>query len=205
MTTKLHTIGRTLATIALITTLTAAAPVLAGDDEGYESLRNRKGLLVGVNAGWGASMFSEKVGSRTFSDDPYSGAVAAVRFGYAFNDALALSAEAHGFGSQAGQSDWGMGAGLLVLTWWPRGGGLFVRAGVGAGGGEVLMREDGEILHFEGKAAGMFGIGYEWMVGRNLGLSLVADGLGIDLDGISGRTDDVTGSSSISVQLNWYL
>jgi hypothetical protein len=205
MTTKLQDIGRTLAAITLITTLAVAAPALAGDDDGNVSLRNRKGLLVGVNAGWGHSMFSEQVGSRTYSDDPYSGGTVGLRFGYAFHDALALTAEAHGFGSNAGQDEWGMGAGLLVLTWWPRGGGLFVRAGVGAGGGEVLLRETGEILHFEDKATGMFGIGYEWMVGRNLGLSLVADGLGIDLDGISGRTDDVTGSSSVSIQLNWYL
>lgn len=205
MTTKLHTTGRTLATITLITILAAAAPVLAGEGDGNLSLRNRKGLLIGVNAGWGASMFSEQVGSRTFSDDPYGGGAAALRFGYAFHDAVALSIEAHGFGSSAGQSDWGMGAGLLVLTWWPRGGGLFVRAGVGAGGGEVLLRENGELLPFDGRATGMFGFGYEWMVGRNLGLSLAADGLGIDLDGISGRTEDVTGSSSVSVQLNWYL
>jgi len=206
MTTKLHALGRTLTTLALIATLAAAAPALAGDQEGGKLLRDRKGWLVGINAGWGHSMFSEKVGSRTFSDDPHGGGAGSLRLGYAFHDALALTLEGHGFGSSAGESDWGMGAGLVVLTWWTRGGGFFVRAGVGSGGGEVLLRETDELLQFDGKTAALFGIGYEWMVGRNLGLSLAADGFGIDLDGVAGHSDDDSaGASSITVQLNWYL
>ncbi len=199
------TITRTLSTLALVTTILAAVPALAGD--GCTSHpRDRKGWFVGANAGFGGSHYSEDIGKRTVSDDPFGGAMGGLRVGYALSNSFAVSFEGHGFGTSAGHDeDWGLGGGFLTATWWPRGGGLFLRAGVGAGGGEIMLRRTGELLEVEEEVAGLFGIGYEWQLGKRLALGVAADGIGFALDSASGGKDEAAGASGVSIQLNWYL
>ena len=138
-------------------------------------------------------------------DDPFSGGYGGLRGGYAFSNAFAVTLEGVGFGSSAGDRDWGMGAGLVAVTWWPAGGGFFVRGGLGSGGGEMLLRESGEVVEFSDRAAGLFGIGYEWQLGRNFALGLAADGFGFDFEGLTGETDAFVGTGGFSIQFNWYL
>ncbi|MDY0110355.1 MAG: hypothetical protein RBT60_10500 [Candidatus Krumholzibacteria bacterium] len=195
-----------LTILSLAAALAIALPVHAGDCETTSPARDRKGWFVGINAGFGASHYSEDVGKRTVSDDPFGGALGGLRVGYAVSNAFAVSLEGHGFGSSAGRDeDWGLGAGFVTATWWPRGGGFFVRAGVGAGGGEILLRRTDELVEVEDKVAAMFGIGYEWQISRRFALGLAADGFGIDLDGVGGGENEAAGASGVSIQLNWYL
>lgn len=202
----LRTSARCLAILALAATLTAAAAAAAQDDGPRGFARDRRGLLVGFNAGFGGSNHSEDLGKRTVTDDPFGGGLAGLRIGYAFSNAFALTLEGHGFGSSAGGSEeWGLGAGFVTATWWPRGGGLFVRGGVGAGGGEILLRKNDALLKVEDRLAALFGIGYEWQLGRRFALAVAADGFGFDLDGASEDLEDTAGASGVSIQLNWYL
>ncbi|MBE0567252.1 MAG: hypothetical protein IH621_14930 [Krumholzibacteria bacterium] len=205
MTTTRGTFGRALALAILTTTILAGAGPALADEDGCRNPRDRKGWLVGFNAGWGSSSYGATVGTRTFSDDPYGGSLGALRGGYAFSNAFAVTLEGYGFGSSAGQDDWGMGAGFATVTWWPAGGGFFVRGGLGAGGGEVLLRETGRKLEIEGKGAALFSLGYEWQLGRNFALGVAADAFGFHLDGASGLEDDYVGVGGMSIQFNWYL
>ncbi|MFO7608516.1 MAG: hypothetical protein R6X35_04870 [Candidatus Krumholzibacteriia bacterium] len=206
MTKKLLTATRALALIALTVTLTSAAPAAAGNDDGCGRCeRDREGWLVGLNAGWGHSSFGAKEGSRTFTDESFGGDFGGLRAGYAFSNSFALTLEGYGFGSDEGGTDWGMGAGFATVTWFPGGGGFFVRGGLGIGGGEVLLRDTGRTVEFDSRAAGLFGIGYEWQLGRNFALGVAADGFGFDLGGASGLDEDFVGSGGMSIQLNWYL
>ncbi|MDD5718244.1 MAG: hypothetical protein PHQ53_00980 [Candidatus Krumholzibacteria bacterium] len=200
-----HRVQRTMTILALGVILTAAAAVRAADTDDGRHSRDRKGWLVGMSAGWGHSLYSEKGGDRTITDDPYNGGFGGLRAGYAFSDAFAVTLEGYGFGSSAGTNNWGMGAGLLTVTWWPRGGGFFARLGAGSGGGEILLRETDEVVSFHEKATGLFGVGYEWQLNRRLAISLAADGFSFDLDGATSAKDDVAGAGGVSIQLNWYL
>ena len=103
-------------------TLMAAVPALAGDHP-----RDRKGLFLGLNAGWGGAAFQSKLAGKTITDDSYRGATGALRFGYAFSNSFALGLEGHGFGAHEGDEEWGLGASFLTVTWWPDGSGFFLR------------------------------------------------------------------------------
>jgi hypothetical protein len=193
-----HTIRKALVAFILMITMMSAASAQA---EG----RDRKGLILGFNAGWGSAGFSSQIADRTLTDDPFSGAAGGLRFGYAFSNSFGLSLEGYGFGTDRNDEGWGLGAGFLTITWWPDGSGFFLRAGVGGGGGDVLRRGTGELVHFEDKGAGLFGLGYEWKLGRKFALGLAADGIGIDLENASGLEGGTAGLGVFSIQFNWYL
>ena len=187
-----------MVTFVLLTTMISATTAQA---EG----RNRKGLFLGFNAGWGSAGYSAQLGDQSLSDDPFSGFAGGLRFGYAFSNSFALSLEGYGFGTDRNEEEWGMGAGFLTVTWWPDGSGFFLRLGVGAGGGEVLRRETGKLVHFEDKSAALFGFGYEFQLGNKFALGLAADAIGFDLEGASGLEEDFAGTGIFSIQFNWYL
>ncbi len=205
MMTNLRKFSRALTALTLAATVAAAAPSQAGDDDGCHNPRDRKGWLVGFNVGSGSSSYGASVGSRTYTEDAFNGSYGSLRGGYAFSNAFAVTLEGVGVGATEGERDWGMGAGLVAVTWWPAGSGFFVRGGLGVGGGEMLLRETGEAVEFDGKGAGLFGIGYEWQVGRNFALGLAADGFGFEVEGLNGETDAFMSTGTFSIQFNWYL
>ncbi|HPF69553.1 MAG TPA: hypothetical protein PLQ13_02685 [Candidatus Krumholzibacteria bacterium] len=205
MKTKQIMIARALTLMSLAAVLATAAPARAGDDGGCGWPRDRKGWLVGFNTGWGTSTYGATIGKRTISDEGFGGGMGGLRVGYAFSNAFAVSLEGYGFGSDEGDDDWGMGAGFATATWYPGGGGFFVRGGLGLGGGELLMRETGEMLDFGAEAAGLISLGYEWQVTRKFALGLSVDGFGFDLGGASGLDDDFAGVGGMTIQFNWYL
>lgn len=178
---------------------------LATAGSGFAAERNRKGLFVGGNAGWGSAGYSAQVGDQSISDDPFGGGAGALRLGYAFSNSFGLSIEGHGFGTESGGQDWGMGAGFLMVTWWPDGSGFFLRVGAGSGGGEVLVRETGRLVEFDNSSAGLFGLGYEWQLTNKFALGVAADAIGFDLDNQSGLIEDFAGMGNFTIQFNWYL
>jgi hypothetical protein len=194
-------VQRALLALALMATVMTAAPAMAqgGCD------RDRKGLFLGFNAGWGGAAFGSATDDNSTTDKANHGAAGSLRFGYAFSNSFALSLEGYGFGSYQGDEDWGLGAGFLTVTWWPDGSGFFLRLGFGEGGGDILRRETGELVHFEEKGAGLIGLGYEFQLGRKFALGVAVDGIGFDLEGASGLEDDMAGMGVFSIQFNWYL
>lgn len=195
-----RSLGAALAILTLAAFTAAAAPARTGCHP-----RDRQGLFLGVNAGVGGAAFQSKLAKQTISDDPWSGGAGGLRFGYAFNNNWAMSLETLGFGAEQDDEDWGLGAGFATVTWWPEGGGFFLRLGVGGGGGDIRRRGTDELLHFEEKAAGLFGLGYEWQVSRRFALGVAADAMGFELDGASGLEDDTAGVGTVTIQCNWYL
>lgn len=191
-------VQKALVAIVLMTTLMSAAMAQAEP-------RNRKGLFLGFNAGWGGAGFSSQHGDQSLTDDPFSGGAGGLRIGYAFSNSFALSLEGYGFGTDRNDEDWGLGAGFLTVTWWPDGSGFFLRVGGGAGGGDILLRDTGELLHFEDKGAVLFGLGYEFQLTRKFALGIAFDAIGFDLEGASGLEEDVAGMGITSIQFNWYL
>lgn len=197
---KTTTLVQTMITIIILTSMLAAAPSQA-QDKG----RDRKGLLIGFNAGWGSAGLSAQVGDQSVTDDPYSGFGGAIRFGYAFSNSVALTLEGHGFGTDNDVQEWGVGAGFLTFTWWPDGSGFFLRAGLGAGGGEIMSRKTGELVEFEDSAAALFGLGYEWKLGRKFALGLAFDAYGLEVERSSDLIEEAVGVGNVSIQFNWYL
>jgi hypothetical protein len=167
--------------------------------------RNSNGIFVGGKDRLGSAGYSAQVGDQSISDDPFGGGAGALRAGYAFSNSFALSLEGHGFGTESGGEDWGMGAGFLVVTWWPDGSGFFLRVGGGSGGGEVLVRQTGSLLEFDHKFAGLFGLGYEWQLTNKFALGVAMDGIGFDLENESSLVEDFVGLGNFSIQFNWYL
>ena len=192
-------ISKFLIITALVAMVMAATTAFAGGDRG------RKGLFLGLNAGWGSAGYSPQIGKQTLTDDPFSGGAGGLRFGYAFSNSFALSLEAYGFGTDRNEESWGLGAGFLTVTWWPDGSGFFLRMGLGGGGGDILRRDNGELVHFEDKGAGLFGLGYEWKLGRKFALGLAVDAIGFDLESASGLDDEMAGLGIFTIQFNWYL
>ncbi len=193
---------RFLLILALVACTLSAAPVWAEESEDS----GKRGLFVGINAGAGSSSMVLDKGDRTISINPSDGALGALRFGYAFSPKFALSLEGYGFGS--GEDDgeeWGLGAAFLAATWHPCGKGLFVRAGLGGGGGDYVHPDTGEKTTITDRGAVLFSVGYDWGLSENTTLGLSADGFMIDGGDIPGYDDGGIGANGLTLQFNWYL
>ena len=190
-----------LALTILILTATTATAHGRDDDDGLQ------GWFLGINAGGGETFTAWEDGKRSVTEEGEFGAMGAFRVGYAFNSKWALSLEGYGIGMEDHDElneDVGLGAGLIVGTWHPTGGGFFVRAGLGAGGGDFVHPDTREKVTLEGKAAGMFGLGYDWRVGRKTALGVAFDGFAICADDATGYEDDAVGAGTFSVQFTWH-
>lgn len=204
-----RTITTALNLLALTAVLATAAPALADgrDDECWRPCRDRKGWLVGANAGWGGGSARFDLGGRTYSEDAEdnTGFLGGLRGGYAFSNSFALTLEMVGFGNGEDDEKWGVGASFVTVTWWPDGSGFFVRVGGGGGGGDIFLEETGEVVDFEEKGAALFGLGYEWQLGRRFALGVAVDAVGFELDGATGFDEDSASFGGLSLQFNWYL
>lgn len=194
--------------LALVVCTLAANLCLAQNDTSEPAgERNDRGLYLGIGAGVGGSAAHYKDGSRSIFEDAQGGAVGSLSFGYAFSSKFALSLEAYGFGAGEDEKDdeTGLGAGFLTATWHPCGSGFFVRLGLGGGGGSVLHPVTGEKIDVEDRGAGLFGLGYDWRVGRNTTLGLSFDSMCIDAGGVTGFEDDNFNASGVTLQFKWHL
>lgn len=200
---------KTIIRLALAATtfagLTTAALPAAAETEYSET----RGLYLGVSAGFGGSQFQYKESTRSIFEDPTSGGMAGLRFGYAFNNKLALGVAMHGFGDDRshdqGEGEWGLGAAFLNLTWHPGGHGFFVGGGFGVGGGTFVHPDTEVEVEIRERAAWLFSLGYDWRLGEHTSLGLVVDSMSMSAGGATGYEEDQVGGSGMSIQFTWHL
>lgn len=197
---------RTLSALTLSTCVLTAAPGIAGEDVRFESKTSaRQGLFLGLNAGGAGSQLMYKDGTRRISEEPLAGGLGQLRVGYNLSPKFAVGLETIGFDSKEDDADWELGAALAAVTWRPCANGFFLRAGLGVGGGDFTDPLTGQQHSVDGRAAGLFGVGYEWRLGEHAGLGLAADGVGFDANGATGFEEDHVGAGGATIQFNWYL
>ena len=188
-----------LALIAL--SLLAAETARAGD---YHN--DRRGLMLGFNVGGAnADLKFQRLGA-DIKREIEGGHGGALRVGFGLSDHFVLSFEAYGIEKQDAATDLEAGAALVTATWYPGGGGFFLRAGVGTGVTSLKMTSP-EFINWverEGDAA-LLGLGYEWRLGRQFALGVAVDGVVTEYSDTFGFHDTEFGFGSASLQLNWYL
>lgn len=203
---KTNTLIRICCVMALVTGALAGSSWAQDAQDTPSAREERRGLFIGVNAGFGGSTVQYKDASRSIIEENEGGALGALRFGYAFHQKLALSLEGFGFGGTEDENeDQGVGVALLVLTWHPCGNGFFVRAGAGGGGGKFRHPVSGQEITLKERGAGLFGVGYDWWVGDNTTLGLAVDGFSLDAGNTTGFEDDHISTGGVTLQFNWYL
>jgi hypothetical protein len=168
---------------------------------------DRRGWLVGFELGTGGGKPAFETAARDHDPDPELGFLATLRLGYAVSNSIAFSVEAQGFGRDSNGSEWNGGALLGSLTWWPDGGGFFLRLGVGAGGVDLVEPHDDGVerkLEREGSAA-LLALGYEWQIRRTFALGLLMSLVALDLDDTDDLHDLRFGYGGFAIQFHWYL
>jgi hypothetical protein len=171
---------------------------------------DRRGFVVGFGIGAGAgALHFEKPDGRDHEPGAEAGFLGDLRAGVAVSNSFAFCLEAHGFGREANGSKWDTGAGLVTVTWWPDGGGFFLR--LGAGEGRIEIKEphaDGLVREIDREGpAGYVALGYEWRVARSFAVAVLVEGLGIDPDPddeLEGMKDLGFGYGGMAVQFTWY-
>jgi hypothetical protein len=200
--TTLPHLRRGLLLAALVLAVAASAPARAG-----EHPHDRKGLLLGFNFGGGSGILAFERAGEDYEIEFEEGHSSQARIGYAFSDRFALSLEGTGFHWKDGEQEVDGGVGCLVATWWPGGGGFFLRLGVG--GGVYDAKVDDPDAHIDWKerdgAAGLLGLGYEWRLTRSFALGVAADISGVKYDDLPLFKETGLGSAAVSAQFNWYL
>lgn len=197
---------RTLSALAVSACVLTAGPGMAGEEAHFESKTSaRRGLFLGLNAGGAGSQLMYKDGTRHISEEPLAGGLGQLRVGYNLSPKFAVGVETIGFDSKEDDTNWELGAALAAVTWRPCANGFFLRAGLGVGGGEFTDPMTSEQRSVDGRAAWLFGVGYEWRLGKHAGLGLAADGVGFDANGATGFEDDQAGAAGATIQFNWYL
>ena len=167
---------------------------------------DRRGVMIGFNVGGAnATVNFTRLGAEV-EREIEGGHGGALRLGYALSDQFMLSLEAAYIEKQDAATDLEAGAALVVATWYPGGGGFFLRAGVGTGMTTLKMTTPERIDWFEREGdAGLFGLGYEWRLGRQFALGIAVDGVVTEHSDTLGFQDTEFGFGSASLQLNWYL
>ncbi len=202
---KKHSCSLFTAVLAALLITSAAALATEDKDSPPSPESNRQGLFLGVNIGGGASTMTYKDGTRHIWEEGVEGAGGTLRVGYAVNPSFAFSLEGYGFGNDEDEDEWGLGAAFAAATWHPSGGGLFLRAGIGGGGGEFIVPESGEKKKIERRLAGLFGVGYDWDLGEDFTLGLSLDTVTLEASDELDFKDGHVGSSTLSIQFNWFL
>jgi len=197
---------RIVSALALAACVLTAGPGSAGQEDSPSPRgSSHRGLFLGLNAGAGGSQLMYQDGTRHITEEPLAGGLGQLRVGYDLSRRFAVGVETIGFDSKEDDADWELGAVLAAVTWRPCNSGLFLRAGLGVGGGDFTDPATGEQLSVDRRAAWLFGIGYEWRLGEHVGLGLAADGVGFDADGVTGFEEDHVGAGGVTAQFNWYL
>ena len=169
----------------------------------------RHGLILGFGVGGGSGQVSWSEDNVTTSSGRDGGFGGDIRVGYAFSPELALAFEGASwtrtFTSEhfSGSFDetWTLSVGTVALTWYPNGGGFYLRGGIGGGNTEVKFSQDNlEIKGHESGFGGLVGVGYEWRLARRfaLGPELTFGGMSLDHGWKANFTN-------LTLGFNWYL
>lgn len=194
--------------LVALTLILMGVAALAGRAAAGEFPHERKGLVLGFNAGGGSADLEYKsfgVKVEREIESVYGGIV---RIGYGVSDQVVLSLEGHGFEKDRGDIDLSAHMTLLAVTWHPGGGGFFLRAGVGGGRADIRLPGPPEAIDWverDAEGAGAFGLGYEWRLGRQFALGVALDGRAMVFEDGLFRKDIVFSNGMASLQLNWYL
>ena len=188
-------------TLVLLTALAATAR--AG-----EFPNERKGPVLGFNLGTGGGKFEfERLGVKV--DKELDGVFGGIgRIGYGVSNSVIISLEGHLFDKSNSEVDVQGVDTLLMLTWYPGGGGFFLRGGLGGGAANVKLLGPPHLIDWEereSEEAGGFGLGYEWRLGRQFALGVALDVQVMRFDDLLLFKDTYLGHGAMSVQLNWYL
>jgi len=191
---------RHLILFLLATTLLAS--LAKADDVPQE----RRGLMLGFNVGGANAVLAYDRFGTAIEREIEGGSGAAVRVGIGLSNSVVLGLEGHGISKKDGPEELSAGAGLVTLTWYPGGGGFFLRGGVGTAQATLLLAAPvgADWVEREGDA-GLLGIGYEWRLGRQFALGIALDAVGIEYQDLPGFEDTTLGFGSASLQLNWFL
>ncbi len=206
-----HLINRRLwlrAPLAALTLVLILLAAMAGKASAGDFEHERKGLVLGFNLGAGGGTLDYKVlgleVEREIED--MSGGIG--RIGYGLSDHFVISLEGHGFGKTSNEVDVQAIMTLMTLTWYPGGGGFFLRAGVGGGAADIKLLGPPSLIDWqerESEGAAGFGLGYEWRLGRQFALGLALDGRALVFEDLPLYKETVLGNGIASIQLNWYL
>lgn len=184
----------------------AALALLTGAARARDYDNDRRGLMLGFNvAGGGAELTYRALGAEV-KREIEGGSGAAVRLGFGLSDHVVLGIEAHGMRKEDSLTDLEAGAAMVTVTWFPGGGGFFLRAGAGTGITTLRLDQAPTVDWVEREGdAGMFGLGYEWRLGRQFALGVALDGIVTEYEDLGGFVDTEFGFGAASLQLNWYL
>lgn len=167
---------------------------------------DRKGLMLGFNMGGANAQLEYQRNGAKVEREIEGGAGGAFRIGYGLSDAFVLGFEMHGIHRKDGPLEMSSGAGLVTATWYPGGGGFFLRAGVGSSMTTLSLPAPNGVAWEEREGdAGLLGLGYEWRLGNQFALGIAVDGVGAEYTDTTGYHDTRFGFGSASLQLNWFL
>jgi hypothetical protein len=202
---NLSFLGYLIVALTLLLTLTSS-PASAHETKDGQGCSHPTGFYLGLDAGFGGSGVSYHDNDRFISEDPEGGGMGGFRIGYGLTPKLALSLEGHGFGrGDEGDDDyWGIGVGVVALTWRPRAGGFYLRAGLGAGGAEFRSLDMDNHVEIEERLAWLFAVGHDWTLSEHFTLGLALQNIGMDAGEITGYEDDQVGASGAVVQFTWH-
>jgi len=178
----------------------------ACDDRNDRNEHDRRGLVVGFNLGGSnANLDFNRLGAK-MEREIEGGTGGAMRIGYGISDEFVIGFEVFVAEKEDSAVEMEAGAALVTATWFPGGGGFFLRAGVGTGVTTLKMTSPENIDWVEREGdAGLFGFGYEWRLGNKFALGVAADGVMTEHSDTLGFQDTEFGFGSASLQLNWYL
>jgi opacity protein-like surface antigen len=199
---------RTALLITLVVTALAQSSniALAQEARDVQEVREDTGFFLGMNVGLAGSRFEYKDGSRRIHEEATTGAMGGFRFGYRATRSLAVSLEAHGFGGTRDRDeDWTVGAAVVAVTWYPRGGGFYLRGGLGAGGGEFIHPDTDRKISTEERLAWMFGIGYDWRLSESFSLGLALEGFDMSIGDTVDLDENDIGAGGLTMQFTWHL
>lgn len=156
----------------------------------------RDGFVIGFNLGLGSATVHPDQGS----DESETGGGGAFRLGWAFQNQYMVGLDSGVWMKNEDGGDVTLSSYLACFTFYPSGGGFFVRGGAGAGKVEVTIDVGGPDLTVS-ESGGAFGLGagHEWRLGQKFALGAAADYHRFSIDG-----GDFS-FLNFTAQFNWYF
>lgn len=201
-----HTrISTALFLLVIVAALAAAASAARADEMRLE----RQGFFVGFDYGAGGSGLRFDRAGQEYESDEDDGTAAALRLGYAFCPHFSLGLEARAYHHHGDDFDYTIGSSLVMATFYPAGGGFFLRLGVGSSVIETDVPDGSDeplITDFEehGVAVG-FGLGYDWFVSDHFALGLALDLRGAGVEDFGDFEDVMAGESTLGLTTSYHF
>lgn len=170
----------------------------------------RNGFLIGFNLGIGSAEVEWKgEGVNLSSDEREGGGAGNFRVGYAVRPDLALALEVTAW-SRTYDIEPGDDATVNfsvvgpALTWYPQGGGFFLRGTIGVGRVSVEVDTGPVTVSADDGGLGVaLALGYEWRLTQKFALGIEVDGGSIDAGEVDGG--DLTANfANLTAAFNWY-